>query len=287
MKLGLVLSEAARSLRASMSTTVAATLTVLVGMFVLGLTIAFGTWVLSWSDQVKQQLVVKVFFQQGVSGKQVDAVRIKLDKDPRVKSIAYVSPAEGLARVKKLYPVYAKVPLAYNPLGPAYTVYPKNAEFVEPIAKSLAPLPAGVRNVTYGKKTAHTILRFARAIEITFLVGVVVLLIASMLLIGNTIRLSIFARRREIEVMKLVGATNWFVRGPFMLEGLICGLLGSISAILLLLAGKTMVLPQIDFIQIRGVHGLAFELDALAILAAGLLLGAAGSGLTLHRFLRI
>ena len=82
--------------------------------------------------------------------------------------------------------------------------------------------------MNYGKKTAKRILRVARVIEIVFLLAVVVLLVASTLLIANTIRLSIFSRRREIEVMKLVGATNWFVRGPFMLEGLICGLAGSV-----------------------------------------------------------
>ena len=66
-----------------------------------------------------------------------------------------------------------------------------------------------------------------------------------MILIANTIRLSIFSRRREIEVMKLVGATNWFVRGPFMLEGLLCGLVGSIAAVVLLLLGKEVALPAI------------------------------------------
>ena len=77
-------------------------------------------------------------------------------------------------------------------------------------------------------------LRVGGVISIVFLIGVILLLIASTLLIANTIRLSIFSRRREIEVMKLVGATNWFVRGPFMVEGLICGLVGAIAAVILL-----------------------------------------------------
>ena len=81
--------------------------------------------------------------------------------------------------------------------------------------------------------------------RVVFLVAVIVLLVASVLLIANTIRLSIFSRRREIEVMKLVGATNWFVRGPFMLEGLLCGLVGSFAAVLLLFLGKEIALPAI------------------------------------------
>ena len=119
-------------------------------------------------------------------------------------------------------------------------------------------------------------------------VGLIVLLIASTLLIANTIRLSIFARRREIEVMKLVGATNWFVRGPFMIEGLLCGLVGSVGAVILLLVGKAVVLPALPNWESDTRHlGARVRADALAILGAGLLLGAVGSALTLHRFLRV
>jgi cell division transport system permease protein len=126
-------------------------------------------------------------------------------------------------------------------------------------------------------------------VESVFLVGVILLLIASTILIANTIRLSIFARRREIEVMKLVGASNWFVRGPFMLEGLLCGLLGSALAVVLLVLGKELALPAIlgRIDQGSSAKALAFELNALIILAMGLLLGAAGSGLTLRRFLKV
>jgi cell division transport system permease protein len=148
---------------------------------------------------------------------------------------------------------------------------------------------AGVDDVRWGSKTAHRVLTIAEVIWIVFLVAVVLLVTASTLLIANTIRLSIFARRREIEVMKLVGATNWFIRGPFMLEGLICGLGGSILAVILLILGKELALGSI-LPHIGGgsdVHALPFTLNALALIGAGLLLGAAGSGLTLRRFLQV
>ena len=116
-----------------------------------------------------------------------------------------------------------------------------------------------------------------------------VLLAASVLLIANTIRLSIFSRRREIEVMKLVGATNWFVRGPFMVEGLLCGLVGALAAIVLLLIGKEVALPsilgQID--SSDDVRALGFTLIALILLGVGLAVGALGSGLTLRRYLKV
>jgi len=106
-------------------------------------------------------------------------------------------------------------------------------------------------------------------------------------LIANTIRLSIFSRRREIEVMKLVGATNWFVRGPFMIEGLLCGLGGAVAAIILLVLGRTLFMPLIHLTSESDVHAWPFGVHVLIVLGAGLLLGAAGSGLTIRRFLQV
>ena len=124
-------------------------------------------------------------------------------------------------------------------------------------------------------------------IELVFLVAVIVLLIASTLLIANTIRLSIFSRRREIEVMKLVGATNWFVRGPFMIEGLLCGLGGAVAAVVLLFLGRTLFLGPVVHLHETAVHAWPFGIHVLIVLGAGLLLGALGSGLTIHRFLQV
>jgi cell division transport system permease protein len=301
MKMRAVVGEAFRSLGASMSTTVAATLTVLIGMFVLGLTIALGTWVLSWSDHAKRQLLDKVYFcTAGAQGcradatpKQVERVRVWLAKDERVEKFTFISAAEALKQMRRRYPDLV-ANLTYNPLPPAFEVVPTRAEYTDDIKRDLLlsgpgrTRPLGVESIKDGGEKSRRVIKVGSIIEAVFLVGLVVLLIASTLLIANTIRLSIFARRREIEVMKLVGATNWFVRGPFMIEGLICGLIGSIAAILLLVIGRELVLPSLPQVSSTpDVKALAFELIALVILAAGLLLGALGSALTVHRFLRV
>ena len=288
MRAKLLFSESLRSLSANLSTTIAATMTVLIGMFLLGLFIALGSWVVSWSDHVKRELLVKVFYVQDAKEAQINGVRAQLEADPRVKSITFVSAEEALERMQKKFPeLTANLPS--NPLPPSHEIVPVRAEDVDAIAASLRPLPAGVDKVKYGKETADRILRVARVIEIVFLAAVIVLLIASTLLIANTIRLSIFSRRREIEVMKLVGATNWFVRGPFMLEGLICGLAGSLVAVLLLLLGKELALPAIlgRIESSSDVEALAFSINALILLVVGLGVGAVGSGLTLRRFLQV
>jgi len=296
-RIRLLVSEAWSSIRMNISTTVAATMTVLIGMFLLGVFIALGTWVLSWSNHVKRELQVKVYFTQAATPAQEAFVGAKLRADPRVKQggVTFVSKAAAEAKMRKQFPQLYTTPLPSNPLPDSFNVSPVKAEDTAAIGMDVrdAQYPGveqGASGVTWGASTAKRVLTIAEVIWVVFLVAVVLLVVASTLLIANTIRLSIFARRREIEVMKLVGATNWFIRGPFMLEGLVCGLGGSVLAVILLVLGKAVALPSI-LPHIGGgssdVHALSFTFNALALLGAGLLLGALGSGLTLRRFLQV
>jgi len=289
-RLRLVFAESLRSLGANLSTTVASTMTVLLGMFLLGLFVLLGTWVLSWSDHVKRQLEVKVWFIDKPTNAQVRQVRSYLAGQVvagRVKEYRFISAAEGLRRAKKIYPDYVSEVVS-NPIPAEYQVTPLHAENVKAVAAGIrAQHFRGVDDVQDGKQTSKRILEVAKWIWWVFLVAVVILLITSTLLIGNTIRLSIFSRRREIEVMKLVGATNWFVRGPFVLEGLICGLLGSLAAIVLLLLGRIGWNAVVNFDKSTDVRALSFSLTALILVGVGLGVGAVGSGLTMRRFLRI
>jgi cell division transport system permease protein len=258
-------------------------------MFLVGLLIALGTWAISWSDDAKKQLLVKVYVTDAASDQQVNSVRERLESDNRIASVTFVSKADALRIMEQKYPDLVEN-LPGNPLPRSFEVKPTKGEYVEAISQSLSPPPPGVDKVKYGKKTADKVLQVARVFTVLSVLGIVVLLIAATILIGNTIRLSIFARRREIEVMKLVGASNWFVRGPFVLEGMICALGGSLVAVLLLLLGKELVLPAITSGRNSAesnVHAIAFAWNAAIIIGVGLLLGAAGSGITLRRFLNV
>jgi cell division transport system permease protein len=288
MRLRMIVGEAWRSITASMSTTVAATMTVLVAMLVLGTTIGLGTWVLSYSDHLKQQLLVKVYFKNDRTPKQINAIGRRFDPkvNPLVQKLTFVPKEEALRIMQKRLPQLNKG-LAYNPYPDAYEIRPTKGEYINDIRAQLRPIPAGVDRINDGGSTSHRVLKVGGIISVVCLIGVLLLLIASTLLIANTIRLSIFARRREIEVMKLVGATNWFVRGPFMVEGLICGLAGSIAAVVLLVIGKSVVLPSIGLHHSKDAHALAFELNALILIGIGLALGVSGTGLTLRRFLQV
>jgi cell division transport system permease protein len=296
MRFRVVAAEAWRSMTASLSTTAAATMTVLIGMFLVGLLIALGTWAMAWSDNQKKKLLVEVFLctdttcNREVTTGQINTLRARLEADDRVKSVEFVSKEEALRIMQKRAPELLEQ-LAANPFPASFKVQPVKGEYTKAIADSLSggQKPAGVEKVKYGEKTAKRVLQVARVFTALSVLGIVVLLIAATILIGNTIRLSIFARRREIEVMKLVGASNWFVRGPFVLEGMICALFGSIAAVILLFLGKELVLPVILHSDRTDseVHALAFFWNAAILVAVGLTLGAAGSGLTLRRFLHV
>jgi cell division transport system permease protein len=314
----LLFSESWASIRLNLSTTVAATMTVLIGMCLLGLFIALGTWVLSWSGHLQKELQVKVYFCTTASmpdctkdetKAQRQAVFVALRNNPDVKpgreGIQFVSKAKALAQERKDNPQFFDVPLLQNPLPDAFVVTTTSGDLTPVLGKEICNANyAGVEpcaavgtgklgdagGVQWSSTVTKRVLTIGKVISLVFLIAVILLVIASTLLIANTIRLSIFSRRREIEVMKLVGATNWFIRGPFMLEGLLTGFAGALLAVFLLFLGKTLVLPSIPYLSganSDGVHSWSFSLNALVLIVVGLLLGAAGSGFTIRRFLQV
>jgi cell division transport system permease protein len=114
------------------------------------------------------------------------------------------------------------------------------------------------------------------------------LVAASLMLVGNTIRLSIYARRREVEVMRLVGATRWFIRWPFMIEGVVVGFVGGLAAILILWLGKaTVVDPLSDTALFSALQTMSFPVLVAILFSSAIVVSAIGSGVTLRRFLRV
>lgn len=287
----MLFAEALRSIGANVSTTVASAVSVLIGVFLIGVFIGLGTWLVSWSNDKKKELAVHVFIADGSTAKEVNAVRIALESDPRVKpgGVTFISKADALKIMQKRSPELT-ANLVANPLPASFDAVPARGEDTEAVANSIERKKLkAVMEVRWGKGVANRILAIARAIQIISAIIVVVLLAASTILIANTIRLSIFARRREIEVMKLVGATNWFVRGPFMLEGILTGLVGSVAAVVLLFIGREVAIPHVmgSLESDRQVQALAFTWTATILVAVGLAIGALGSGLTLRRFLKV
>jgi cell division transport system permease protein len=283
--------EAVRSLRANLATTLAATVTVLIVMFFLGVFVALGSYLYAKVDQVRGETKVSVYLKDDVLNRQVGMLELRLRQNPDVKTVVYVSKAQALAKMKKQLGkdnnVFKQLPV--NPLPASLDVHLHDPGQAKAVAATVRGRP-GVDSVNYGGKTADRVLRVGATIEAVVGGLILILAIAAVLLIANTIRLSIHSRRREIEVMKLVGATNWFVRMPFIIEGMLCGLVGAAVAIVLLYASYVGLLRewiQGSDLSSSQVQAISFWLLGALLIVAGTGLGAVGSGLTLRRYLRV
>ena len=296
MRIRLLFSESIKSLGANLSTTIAATMTVLIGMFLLGLFVAIGSWANDFGKTQKEKLLVKVYLctadtcPTAATAKDINGVRRKLEADPLIESWVFVPKAEALERMRKRTPTLVEN-LPSNPLPDAFEVKARDGADVKAISRNLRTptKPHGVEKIRDGEELSDRVVKVAKVLSTAFAIATILLLVSSALLMANTIRLSFFSRGREIEVMKLVGATNWFVRGPFMLEGLICGIVGSLLAIFLLIVAKELVLQSIvgRLNNTSDVEAWPFAWISAIVLFVGLTVGAIGSGLTLRRFLNV
>jgi cell division transport system permease protein len=288
------LVEAVRALRNNLATTVAATVTVLIVLYFLGVFVLFGTYLYAKVDKERSGVKVTVYLTQRATPAQIDAIGARLRQNPDVKpnGVHYISKAAAWQLLKKRVSKSVWETVLTNPLPASWEASLANPGHASDVAASVRGLPgveSGSGGVRYGGADADRLLRNAAVVEAVIGGLILVLAISAVALIANTIRLSIFARRREVEVMKLVGASNWFVRLPFVLEGMLCGLGGALLSIALLGASLVLLRDHLPAASLNedGAHAIAFWVLAPLLLAAGTLLGALGSGVTMRRFLRV
>ena len=297
MRLRFFLAEALRSIRANVAISVAATVTVLNAVFILGAFIPVYLLVQSEVDQQKSKLDIRAYIDNSATVRQVNNLndRLKeLQTSGQVRSFEYVSKEEALEDIRQRVDPSVLEELPANPLPASFEIKPDDPENADEIIAAIENHPAldKADPISYGKETADKVIRAANIIQWSGLALIIVLMIASILQIANTIRLSIFARRREVEVMKLVGGTNWFIRWPFMIEGVICGLVGALVSVLLLWAVKVGVVDSLlsfsDSPLGEGENAtIDFRLLCAILIGSGAVVGALGSGLTLRRFLKV
>jgi cell division transport system permease protein len=298
------IAEALRALRRNAAPSIAAVVTIVVTTLLLGVLVPVLRASESKTNDVRSQIALRVFLFPDVTKAEISSLQKRLNNLPHVSGAEYVSKAEALKILRGrvsgdlAHSIGPGGELKGNPLPPSFNVSLDDANNLEAVRQSIEPVgPSGkpkpissvIESVADSRQEATKIRSVADAIKIVLAVITVLLLIASLMLVGNTIRLSIYARRREVEVMRLVGATNWFIRWPFVLEGLIVGMLGAGIAIGILWLGKvTIVDPlssNLDFVANLQTMGFA---PLVAILAASaMMISALGSGVTLRRFLRV
>jgi cell division transport system permease protein len=297
VRLGFFLREAIRAMKRSAAPSFAALATVLVTMLVLGVFIPIVQATNHAANSVRGRVEVDVYLKTTATQAQVNKVRTELLAVPHVKSVEYVSKQQAYAQQSKANP-QAYALLGSNPLPDTFHVIPDNPSNVLAVTSALQPPKAGggtqmidssIASISNKKRYTKKILEVTSLVTITAAVLTVLLTLASVLLIANTIRLSLFARRREVEVMKLVGATDWFIRWPFVIEGVIVGAAGALLAIVVLGITKVTLLDPLlkTWSLIAVPQTIAFGALVAVLLGAGVVISAVGSGLSLRRFLRV
>ena len=298
MKLGFILREAKRSLGRNAMPSFAAMATVLVTMLVLGVFIPIVQATTGAANEVRGRLLLDVYMKTDSTSADVTRVQARLKDTAHVKRVEYVSKSAAYRQERARNPEAYQL-LGSNPLPDTFRVTPDKASNIDQLKDALQPPAAGgksgrpvdaaIDTVRNRRDETSKILSATRVVKLTTAMLAILLVTASILLISNTIRLSLYARRREVEVMKLVGATDWFIRWPFVIEGVIVGALGGLLAILLLAIGKVALIDPLanDFALLAAPETINFGLLIVVLISSSVLVSAAGSGLSLRRFLRV
>jgi cell division transport system permease protein len=289
------LREALRGLRRSSAPALAALLTIVITALVLGVFIPIVQATTGTANEVRNRVVADVYLKDGATAADRTEVRQALEGAAGVKSVDYISKQKALAELgQKVNDVQDKIQLlGSNPLPSLFRVTPDDPDRLESIIAEIAP--GGHPKLTAIDEVRNRESDTGKILSATGLVKglgagmAALLLFASIALIANTIRLSIFARRREVEVMKLVGATNWFIRWPFVIEGVIVGFLGGVLAVILLAIAKTTFVDPLSdrFSLIAAPNTIDFPLLVIVLMLSCIAVSAIGSGITLRRFLRV
>jgi cell division transport system permease protein len=298
MRVGFFLREALRSMSRNAVPSFAAMASVLVTVLVLGVFIPVVQATTGAANDVRGRVLVNVYLKSNAERGDVQRVRRALnEKVEHVGSVEYVSKRRALAEQRKRYPEAYDL-LGSNPLPDTFRLTPDKPDNALALRDALAPsAPGGGRTtidpaidqVKNSRDDTQKILVATRVVKLTTGLLAVLLVVASVLLVSNTIRLSLFSRRREVEVMKLVGATDWFIRWPFVIEGIVLGALGGLLAIVLLVIGKVALVDPLteQFSLLAAPDTIHFGLLVAVLLIALVAVSAAGSGLSLRRFLRV
>jgi len=292
LSLDYVVRETASNLRRNLLMTAAAVLTVFVSLFLVGAALLLRQGVSKATLQWRGGVELSVFMQPGATPAQLDAVRRSLTQMPEVKRFGFVDQAGAYSEFQRMFAGQPDLvdSIKAEDLPPSYRVVPERAEFVDTVGQRFKENEAGVFDVAYAKEEIDSLLKVTRVLQIGIGAAAAVLLVSAALLILNTIQMAIFARRREVAVMKLVGATNWFIRVPFMLEGMLQGVLGAVVAVGVVAIVRNLLAGAVGS-NVFGNQLLPGSGDVvgtgLFVLFAGALIGTVGSAFAVRRFLEV
>lgn len=291
--------EALRALKRNGAPSLAAIVTTVVTVVLLGMLIPIFQTAQGKSEEVRDQLNVQYALYDDATKAEIAKLRGELEGISHVASVTFISKSQALKTLEgELKDKSIVEELHSNPLPNSFEVKADDAANLPAIREAVFPdgtkgeaISPIISNEFDRQQSAAKIEQVTSALKIVLTVITALLVLASLMLIGNTIRLSIYTRRREVEVMRLVGATRWFIRWPFMIEGVVVGFAGGLVAILILWLGKiTIVDPLSDSIGVLAAQNnstLGFPALIAILFAASIVVSTLGSGVTLRRFLKV
>jgi cell division transport system permease protein len=312
-RLWFFIAESARALRRNAAPSMAAIVTTVVTVVLLGILIPVFQVAQAKSQSIRDELSFRVAIYDDATQSEIGNLRQQLLAIPHVSTVQFVTKGEALKELGQSLNEKDQSLLKQlnsNPLPANFIVKADDASHLDSIRSAVAPggtssapgVPpssAGaaasgqyvspiIQDVFDRNQDRNKIEQVTSSLKIVLTILTALLVAASVMLVGNTIRLSIYTRRREVEVMRLVGATRWFIRWPFMIEGMVVGFVGGVVAILILWLGKVTIVDRFsDSTLFSSLNTMSFPLLIAILFSAAILVTAVGSGITLRRFLRV
>ena len=278
-------SEVYTSIKRNFLMSLAACSTMMLSILILGFFLLIISNLNFMTEVLITQVEVTVFLKNSIKEGEIYKLKNTLASMPSVKETHFVTRAEALKRLEERLGNMSEI--KKNTLLNSIEVSVTVPENIPKVAEEAKKLP-GVHHVKYGKDETDMLIRFSRKVNIIGMVSTVIMILITMMIVSNAIRLTVYARRREIEIMLLVGATRWFIRWPFILEGLIYGLSGSIVAVFILSFiysyVSASILSSLPFIPM--IPGLSVWM-AVFLVFTGLVIGFLASLFSLSRFLKV
>ncbi|KXB91402.1 permease-like cell division protein FtsX [Megasphaera lornae] len=292
MKIRYFMSEACKSFWRNSFMSIASIVTVALSFFILGIFAIMVANLDNFADNLENQVQISVYLKDGLTTEQVMGVGKRLKALPEVRQIKFTNKDQAMTELKermKDQPGILEALEGKNPLPTSYEITFTQAGAVKKAAQIVATYPE-VESSHYGQEIIEQLLNITRVIRWGGMALIVLLTVATLFIISNTIRLTVFARRKEIGIMKYVGATNWFIRWPFLLEGLLLGFIGGVIADAALVQFYRFVTSEIHhslaFLPLVGMNPFMYQVG-IGLLLLSMIIGAVGSTISLKRYMKV
>jgi cell division transport system permease protein len=297
-----LIGEAATSFKRNWVMSLGAIITIFLSLLLVGVSLYFGSVVNTLMKGVEDMVSIQIFILDDAPSQDIEVLQRQLQNNPLVKSVGFTTKEEAWENFKETMEQSPEVldAIEGNPLPASLDVELNNAQDVQIVVNEIKASEAFIRiadrpddpekSLKYGKSTVEKLFAFTNVLRYVGIAFIVMLAIVSLIFINNTIRLAIYARRAEIGIMRLVGASNWFIRAPFILEGVFQALIGAVLALGAIFTfhswGLPLIRQAVSFMTIS-VTGSVLTQISFTLVLGGIVIGVLGSWIAMRKYLKV